>query len=47
MAWGQFKVDPGPPSVSCSNSVLMGDMVFPTAATSETFMTTLGVAWAA
>lgn len=42
VAWGQFEVDPGPPSGSYYNSVLMGDMVFPIAATSETFMARTG-----
>ena len=42
VAWGQFKVDPGPPSGAYYNGVLMGDMVFPIAATSETFMARAG-----
>lgn len=42
VGWGQFKVDPGPPSGTYYNSVLMGDMVFPIAATSETFMARTG-----
>jgi len=37
LAWGQFKVDPGPPNPSYYNGVLLAEG-FPVAATSDSFM---------
>ena len=38
LAWGQFKVDPGPPDQVYYNGALMGELVFPVAATSDSFL---------
>ena len=42
LAWGQFQVDPGPPSGAYYNGALMAELVFPIAATSESFMARTG-----
>jgi isoquinoline 1-oxidoreductase beta subunit len=42
VAWGQFKVDPGPPDNAYYNTVLMGEVVFPIAATSDSFLARTG-----
>lgn len=42
LAWGQFQVDPGPPSSAYYNGALMAELVFPIAATSESFMARTG-----
>lgn len=41
VAWGQFKVDPGPPSAAYFNGVVMAEG-FPIAATSDSFMARTG-----
>jgi isoquinoline 1-oxidoreductase beta subunit len=41
VAWGQFKVDPGPPSAAYFNGVVMAEG-FPIAATSDSFMARAG-----
>ena len=41
VAWGQFQVDPGPPSAAYFHGVVMAEG-FPIAATSETFMARTG-----
>lgn len=41
VAWGQFKVDPGPPSAAYFNGVVMAEGV-PIAATSDSFMARTG-----
>lgn len=41
VAWGQFKVDPGPPSAAYFNGVVMAEG-FPIAATSDSFMANTG-----
>jgi len=38
LAWGEFKVDPGPPDNVYYNGALMGEIVFPIAATSDSFI---------